>query len=241
MSTEVQRDTVLAYAKSRGLEMGYQDWFQDQAVTGKKPIQERPAGKELFKQLKRDDVLIVAKLDRLSRSFLDFVNILESVEKRGVSLHIIDMPFKVFEPGDEITKMLIYLLGMFASYERRLISLRTKEAVRWRKSQGRAYCRWPEWGYKWAKVWNSREHKYEKVKVECPEEREIALKCLELRTQGYTFDAIREYLAYEWRVRNRKGGEFRRMEIFKMIRAAMGWVAQASAGEAYAADPENLK
>ena len=201
MSTTVQRDAALAYAVSRGLPMTENDWFADQAVTGKKPIFERPAGKELFCQLRPGDHLIVAKLDRLSRSFLDFVTILDSIEKRGVTLHILDMPFKVFEPHDEVTKMLIYMLGMFAQYERRLISIRTKEALRWRKSQGKAWGRWPEWGFKWERVWNSREKKHEKIRVANPIEREISNKCIELKLRGYSIDQIRQYLEYEWKIK----------------------------------------
>jgi Resolvase, N terminal domain len=65
-------------------------FYIDPAVTGKKPMFERGAGKELIAEVRPGDIVIVARLDRLARSFIDFVNILESVLRtpRCVPAHL---------------------------------------------------------------------------------------------------------------------------------------------------------
>ena len=55
------------------------------------PIAERPAGGRLFAKLKKGDIVIAPKLDRLFRSALDALQVVEDLKKRGVSLHLLDL------------------------------------------------------------------------------------------------------------------------------------------------------
>jgi DNA invertase Pin-like site-specific DNA recombinase len=63
------------------------------------PIAERPAGGRLFAKLKKGDIVIAPKLDRLFRSALDALQVVEDLKKRGVSLHLLDLggsrPFRL--------------------------------------------------------------------------------------------------------------------------------------------------
>jgi hypothetical protein len=45
----------------------------------------------LFAKLEHGDIVIAAKLDRLFRSALDALKVVESLNKRGVKLHLLDL------------------------------------------------------------------------------------------------------------------------------------------------------
>lgn len=77
--------------------------------------------------------LVVAKLDRLSRSLLDFSSLMERSRKRGWALVALDLGVDTTTPAGE---MMASVLATFAQYERRLIGLRTKEALAIKRSQG---------------------------------------------------------------------------------------------------------
>ncbi len=70
--------------------------------------------------------LVVAKLDRLSRSLLDFSGLMEKSRKRGWALVALDLGVEPTTPAGE---MMASVLATFAQCERRLIGLRTKEAL----------------------------------------------------------------------------------------------------------------
>ena len=97
---------------------------------------------------------------------------------------------------------------VFANYERRLISVRTREGLQARKQRGEKYCRWAEYGWRWEKRLDPRLKKHVNVKVADEGERAIMAKCVELRAAGHSLDKIRQHLNYEMKVRTRLGGHW---------------------------------
>ena len=85
-SPEVQKGLIAEYATRLGLTID--EFYVDPATTSKFDLFDRPAGKRLFVDLRPGDVLIVAKLDRLSRSYLEFATTLNTLEKRQITLHV---------------------------------------------------------------------------------------------------------------------------------------------------------
>jgi len=77
--------------------------------------------------------LMVAKLDRLSRSLLDFSALMEKSRKHGWALVALDLGVDTTTPAGE---MMANVLAVFAQFERRLIGLRTKEALAIKRAQG---------------------------------------------------------------------------------------------------------
>jgi DNA invertase Pin-like site-specific DNA recombinase len=76
---------------------------------------------------------VVAKLDRLSRSLMDFAGVMERSRKRGWHLAALDLGVDTSTPSGE---MIANVMATFAQFERRLIGARTKEALAVRRSQG---------------------------------------------------------------------------------------------------------
>jgi DNA invertase Pin-like site-specific DNA recombinase len=85
------------------------------------------------RQIRRADALVVAKLDRLSRSVLDFSSMAEKARLEGWNLVILDPDFDMSTPTGEL---LVGMLAQFAQFERRLIGQRTREALAAKKASG---------------------------------------------------------------------------------------------------------
>ena len=72
------------------------------------------------------DVLVVAKLDRLSRSVMDFAGIMETATDEGWSIRVLDLDVDMTTSmGELIANIMISL----AQWERRVIGERTKSAL----------------------------------------------------------------------------------------------------------------
>ena len=79
------------------------------------------------------DALIVAKLDRLSRSLLDFAGLMARAERENWALIALDMDIDTTTPAGE---MMISVMAAFAQFERRLIGQRTRDALQQRRAAG---------------------------------------------------------------------------------------------------------
>jgi putative DNA-invertase from lambdoid prophage Rac len=88
-SLDVQRRQIEGYALMHGLTIA--EVMVEEGVSGSVPVEERPVGSALFAKLERGDIVIAAKLDRLFRSALDALKVVESLKGRGVKLHLLDL------------------------------------------------------------------------------------------------------------------------------------------------------
>ena len=79
------------------------------------------------------NVLAVSKLDRLSRSLLDFASLMERSQREGWSLVALDLGVDTTTAGGE---MMANVMASFAQFERRLIGERTSAALQAAKERG---------------------------------------------------------------------------------------------------------
>ncbi len=77
--------------------------------------------------------LIVDKVDRLSRSLLDFASILDESQRQGWTLVALDSPADPSTPQGEV---MAAMLSVFSQYERRLIGERTRRALAEKRAEG---------------------------------------------------------------------------------------------------------
>lgn len=82
---------------------------------------------------KQADTLIVAKLDRLSRSVLDFAGIMETAANEGWSVNVLDLGVDTTTPNGELVANIMISM---AQWERRIIGERTKSALKAVKARG---------------------------------------------------------------------------------------------------------
>jgi DNA invertase Pin-like site-specific DNA recombinase len=225
-SPETQRQIIEEYARRIG--KCVDRYFTDPATSGKKQLKDRDAGRELVSTVRSRDTVIVARLDRLSRSFIGFAQILDSWTKLKVGIHLCDMPGGYFDPDNPMSEMMIGILIVFANYERRLISQRTREGLQARKLRGEKYNRWPEYGWRWEKRFDSRFNKQVNVKVPDELERSILRKVVELRAAGQSYDEIRQHLTYVMKVKTRMGGDWTKGRIASLFEQGLRLMAESS-------------
>jgi DNA invertase Pin-like site-specific DNA recombinase len=79
------------------------------------------------------EALVVAKLDRLSRSIVDFGQLLERAKANGWAVVLLDMQLDMLSPQGEL---MANMLVSFAQFERRLIGQRTKDGLAAKKAAG---------------------------------------------------------------------------------------------------------
>ncbi len=78
-------------------------------------------------------VVIVAKLDRLTRSVKDLCELLERFERRGVSLVSVA---ESLDTGSAAGRLVLNIMTAVSQWEREAIGERTRDALRHKRSQG---------------------------------------------------------------------------------------------------------
>lgn len=79
------------------------------------------------------DTLVVAKLDRLSRSMLDFAQLMETARKQSWAVVALDVNVDTTTPSGE---MVAGVTAVVAQYERRLIGQRTRDGLAAKRAAG---------------------------------------------------------------------------------------------------------
>lgn len=125
-----QRAAITAEVSRRGWEV---EFIEDAGFSARS--MKRPGLLDALDRLKRGeaDVLAVSKMDRLSRSLLDFASIMQRAQREGWALVALDSPADLTTPSGEA---MAGVMAVFAQLERRLISERTKAALAQRRAAG---------------------------------------------------------------------------------------------------------
>jgi site-specific DNA recombinase len=127
-SLDNQRQAVEAYVESQRGEgwVALPDRYDDGGYTGANI--DRPAFTRLMEDVEAGgvDVVAVYKIDRLSRSLLDFTGVMQEFEKRGVKFVSVT---QAFDTTSSLGRMTLNLLATFAQFEREMISERTRDKI----------------------------------------------------------------------------------------------------------------
>ena len=107
---------------------------------------ERPALKQLLADVKEGliDIIVVYKIDRLSRSLLDFMKLVEMLEEHNVSFVAVTQDINT---SSSAGRMMLNILMTFAQYEREVIAERTRDKIAASKRRGKHCGGCPVLGY----------------------------------------------------------------------------------------------
>jgi DNA invertase Pin-like site-specific DNA recombinase len=145
-SLDAQRESCEAYIISQKAEgwLPAVDRYDDGGYSG--GTIERPALRRLVADVKegRLDVIIVYKIDRLSRSMLDFLNLIELFERHGVTFVSVTQSFNT---KDAMGRMALNILVTFAQFEREVIGERIRDKVAASRKRGKWMGGWTPLGY----------------------------------------------------------------------------------------------
>jgi DNA invertase Pin-like site-specific DNA recombinase len=84
----------------------------------------RPALQKLLATMRKGDVVIVTKLDRLARSVSDLKSVVRSLENAGVDFKVLDQPIDTTTAHG---RLFFHMVSAFAEFERDLINDRARE------------------------------------------------------------------------------------------------------------------
>jgi len=134
-SLDAQREACEAYIRSQA----HEGWaalatpFDDGGFSG--GTMERPALHRLLSAIKAGeiDLVIVYKVDRLSRSLADFVRLVELLEKHNVSFVSVTQQFNT---ANSMGRLTLNVLLSFAQFEREVTSERIRDKIAASKKKG---------------------------------------------------------------------------------------------------------
>jgi DNA invertase Pin-like site-specific DNA recombinase len=141
VSTGEQRDSGLGLSAQRSRleqEASYRGWSEVEYITddgySAKSLK-RPGIQRALGMLAAGDagVLVVTKLDRLSRSVIDFAGLLSLAQRQGWALVVLDLGLDLTTPNGKFVASIMASVG---ELERDLIGERTKAALAVKRAQG---------------------------------------------------------------------------------------------------------
>ncbi|HYI85435.1 MAG TPA: recombinase family protein [Acetobacteraceae bacterium] len=102
---------------------------------------DRPELHRLLDQLREGDVVVVWKLDRLSRSLKDVLHIMERIAVAGAGFRSLTESVDTTTPAG---RMMMQMVGAFAEFERAMIRERTSAGLAAARAEGRVGGRRPK-------------------------------------------------------------------------------------------------
>ncbi len=145
-SLDAQRDAGLAYIESQRHEgwSAIADRYEDGGFSGGNL--ERPALKRLLADIEggRVDLVVVYKIDRLSRSLMDFARLVEVLDRNEVTFVSVTQSFNTTTSMGRLT---LNILLSFAQFEREVIGERIRDKVAASRKRGMWMGGIPPLGY----------------------------------------------------------------------------------------------
>src|SRR5450756_1404739 len=134
-SLHAQREAAQAYVKSQAHEgwKPVRDHYDDGGFSG--GSMERPALQKLLADIqeRRIDIVVVYKVDRLTRSLTDFAKLVELFDGHGVSFVSVTQQFNTTTSMGRLT---LNVLLSFAQFEREVTSERIRDKIAASKRKG---------------------------------------------------------------------------------------------------------
>jgi DNA invertase Pin-like site-specific DNA recombinase len=196
VSMDAQREKIAAYCCLNDLDLIAV--YADNGVSAGKALSTREGGAAAQKALAsgRACHIVSLKLDRLFRDVLDCLENVKVWDRKGVSLHLIDLGGQALNTGSAMGRFFLTMTAGFAELERGMTSERTTAALAHKKAHGKVYAPVPL-GYR-------REGD---MLLEDPDELATVTRIMEARAAGQSYQAIADRLNIE-SAPTKKGGKW---------------------------------
>lgn len=194
-SIAAQKENLISFAKMNKFKI--YDIYADEGISGK-DIEGRPSVKRLIEDIQNGkiDVVLVQKIDRLTRNITDTEDFIKLFQKYDVDIWSIS-DGKV-DISNSNGKFMTLLKGLFAQHERELISERIKVAFNEKVKQGYTLCcGCTPYGY--------IRKKGNKIIVINHKEAIVVRKIFKLYNNNYSFTQIADILNFDGVITKRAG------------------------------------
>ena len=181
-----QKDRIRAYCEMKGLELAR--IVSDNGCSGGKPLASRPGGGKLLAALRRKEAnaVVILKLDRGFRNAADCLVTVEAWERKGITLHIVDLGGNAIDTASAAGKFMLTVLAAAAEMERNLIRERTRAALNVKRRRGERISLHAPFGHRLVG---------DGMLQEDPEEQRALQRVLELHAEGTSLRRIAADLA----------------------------------------------
>lgn len=141
-SISAQKHQLTAYCESQGWDIS--GFYVDEGISAKDT--KRPELQRMLGHIKEDmiDVVVVYKLDRLTRSVIDLYNLLQVFEENNCKFK---SSTEVYDTTSAIGRMFITLVASFAQFERERLGERVSMGMSQKVREGGWHGSQPPYGY----------------------------------------------------------------------------------------------
>jgi DNA invertase Pin-like site-specific DNA recombinase len=140
LSIEAQIKKIQAYCDFKELELVA--IIKDEAVSGFKPLEKRPGGKELLDAIANNKAqnIIAVKLDRLFRNTGDAIAKSNDFQSKQIDLHLLDIDV---DTSTATGRIFFTIIAGLAQFERDITGERTKAVLDMKRKEGKAWNHTP--------------------------------------------------------------------------------------------------
>lgn len=124
-------DQNLEFQRDALEELGCKEVFEDHQSGAKAS---RPGLDKALEYVREGDMLVVWRLDRLSRSLKDLISLVAKLEQAGIGLKSIH---ESIDTTSSSGKLIFHIFGALAEFERNLIRERTQAGLKAARARGR--------------------------------------------------------------------------------------------------------
>ena len=147
-SEKMQRDKCVSFCKEKGYEPI--TVITDSDISGGSKIFNRPGGKVLEQMIINQEVdhIVCWKLDRLSRRVVDGLNFIETLNKQGIGISVLDINGETIDSNSAMGKFFLSLMLSLNEMERGIISERTSHILQNKKQNLKVYSNKAPYGFR---------------------------------------------------------------------------------------------
>ena len=206
MSLDYQTAEIERICQAQGLLLtGIEE---DNGISGKS-IKARPGVQRVLRAVDAQavDVVVVFKSDRMSRDGMESLQIEKLFLRKGVAYLSVTEGCLTSESVDD--EFMSFIRAGLNQRERKLIALRTRQALQRKREKGERIGGRPRYGYMVV----------DGVIVPEPKEQEAIARMRTLQAKGYTTREVVKALKEEG-IRTRKGTAFTQTQVVRILRAA---------------------
>ena len=184
-SIDEQNIKIREYCEREGHEI--YNLYEDRGISGKN-ITNRPGIKQLLDDATKDkfDLVIVWKLNRISRKLLDILNIVELLNKYNIAFRSLTESFETETPSG---KLQLNIMGAIGEFERETIAENVKVGLTARARDGR-WCGGIVLGYDLVEIPNEGKKRRNTILKINEAEANTVRRIFDLYSQGYGYKAV---------------------------------------------------
>ncbi|MFZ5827966.1 MAG: recombinase family protein [Bacillota bacterium] len=209
-----QREKLELFAQLQGYAIG--GWYRDDGVSAKDL--NRPEFQRMMEEAQRGDVILVYKLDRLTRSVRDLDELLRRFEADGLHFRSVT---EQFDTTTATGRLMIRMVGEFAQWERETIAERTAFGKQKKIAAGEWGGGRPPFGYTLEPSDRVKGGRTLMRLVPDPDSAPLVVKIFERYLAGHGLRGIATWLNQEVGARSAMGRRFDSIKVGRILQNPM--------------------